>query len=81
MTTTLLKFSWRCAILALFCTAPAFAANGDQAQAAPTAKSRAQAKPARPVEEALNETPRLRRGLNNDAGVPPSGVPTETMHA
>jgi hypothetical protein len=29
----------------------------------------------------LNEPTRIRKGINLDAGVPPSGVPIETMHA
>jgi len=49
----------------------------------PVLDQRAPAPPARAlrVREGPRETGQPRGGVNADAGVPPSGVPIETMHA
>jgi hypothetical protein len=84
------RYKWPCAILLLACAGAA----GAEAQQKPVPKPQAAPRPvpvlkrtAVPVpapsvtDVLLNEPVHIRRGINSDAGVPPSGVPVETMHA
>jgi len=84
------RSKWSCAILLLVCAGAA----GAQAQQKPQPKQQAAPRsmpalkrnaspvPAPSVTDVLlNEPMHIRRGINSDAGVPPSGVPVETMHA
>ena len=59
-------------------------AGKDPAVKHPLLQKRAPLKRISRNEETATQTPRMRQGhdgINNDAGVPPSGVPSETMNA